>query len=123
MRGGLVFANSRAVKVYPEKTISDDEIKASAKACGKKSEKYCDVNYKSPWYAFNIASIGVDAYVVYLTNTVKKKLPGNFYHFCVPLSGIIYDKTKGTKYQGQAFPEFMQKIIKAEGLINYINNK
>ena len=38
-------------------------------------------------------------------------------------SGIIYDKTTGTKYQGQAFPEFMQKIIKAEGLINYINNK
>lgn len=38
-------------------------------------------------------------------------------------SGMIYDKTKGTEYQGQAFPEFMQKIIKAEGLINYINNQ
>lgn len=38
-------------------------------------------------------------------------------------SGMIYDKTKGTSYQGQAFPEFMQKIIKAEGLINYINQK
>lgn len=38
-------------------------------------------------------------------------------------SGIIYNKTKGGQYQGQAFPEFMQKIIKAEGLINYINNK
>ncbi|MDF2590240.1 MAG: 3-isopropylmalate dehydratase, small subunit [Anaerocolumna sp.] len=37
-------------------------------------------------------------------------------------NGIIYDRTKGTQYQGQAFPEFMQKIIKAEGLINYINN-
>ena len=37
------------------------------------------------------------------------------------VSGMIYDKTKGTEYQGQAFPEFMQKIIKAEGLINYIN--
>ncbi len=36
-------------------------------------------------------------------------------------TGVIYDKTKGTQYQGQAFPEFMQKIIKAEGLINYIN--
>ncbi len=36
-------------------------------------------------------------------------------------SGMIYDKTKGTQYKGQAFPEFMQKIIKAEGLINYIN--
>ena len=38
-------------------------------------------------------------------------------------SGMIYDKTKGTEYKGQAFPEFMQKIIKAEGLINYINNR
>lgn len=36
-------------------------------------------------------------------------------------SGMIYDKTKGTEYKGQAFPPFMQKIIKAEGLINYIN--
>ena len=38
-------------------------------------------------------------------------------------SGIIYNRTKGTQYQGQAFPEFMQKIIKAEGLINYINER
>ena len=38
-------------------------------------------------------------------------------------SGIIYNKTKGTSFKGQAFPEFMQKIIAAEGLINYINNK
>ncbi len=38
-------------------------------------------------------------------------------------SGIITNKTKGAAYQGQAFPEFMQKIIKSEGLINYINNK
>ena len=38
-------------------------------------------------------------------------------------SGMIYNKTKGESYKGQAFPEFMQKIIKAEGLINYINQK
>ena len=38
-------------------------------------------------------------------------------------SGMIYNKTKGTSYQGQPFPEFMQKIIKAEGLVNYINQK
>ncbi len=37
-------------------------------------------------------------------------------------SGKIYNKTKGTEYQGQAFPEFMQKIISNGGLINYINN-
>ena len=38
-------------------------------------------------------------------------------------SGMIYNRTKGTSFQGQAFPPFMQKIIAAEGLINYINNK
>ena len=37
-------------------------------------------------------------------------------------SGVITNKTKGEHYQGQAFPEFMQKIIAAEGLINYINS-
>lgn len=38
-------------------------------------------------------------------------------------SGMIYDKTRRTQFKGQAFPEFMQKIIEAEGLINYINRK
>lgn len=37
-------------------------------------------------------------------------------------SGIIYDVTKGKTFKGQPFPEFMQRIIKAEGLINYINS-
>ena len=38
-------------------------------------------------------------------------------------TGVITDRTKGTTYQGQAFPEFMQKIIDSEGLVNYINQK
>lgn len=38
-------------------------------------------------------------------------------------TGIITDVTKQTTFQGQAFPEFMQKIIDAEGLVNYINSK
>ena len=38
-------------------------------------------------------------------------------------SGVITDKTIGKTFQGQAFPPFMQKIIEAEGLINYINEK
>lgn len=38
-------------------------------------------------------------------------------------SGIITNKTKNTRFQGQAFPPFMQKIIEAEGLVNYINQK
>ncbi|HJC55857.1 MAG TPA: 3-isopropylmalate dehydratase small subunit [Candidatus Eisenbergiella intestinipullorum] len=38
-------------------------------------------------------------------------------------TGVITDLTKGTTYQGQAFPEFMQRIIDAEGLVNYINTR
>ena len=38
-------------------------------------------------------------------------------------SGKIYNKTKNEEYKGQPFPEFMQRIIKAEGLVNYINEK
>ena len=38
-------------------------------------------------------------------------------------NGMIYDRTQGTEYKRQAFPEFMQKIIQADGLINYIHNK
>ena len=39
------------------------------------------------------------------------------------VTGVITDVTKGTSYQGQAFPPFMQKIIDCEGLVNYINQK
>lgn len=38
-------------------------------------------------------------------------------------SGLIKDLTRGTAFKGQAFPEFMQKIIDAEGLVNYINQR
>ncbi len=38
-------------------------------------------------------------------------------------SGILRDHTKGTQYQGQAFPPFMQQIIQAGGLANYINQQ
>lgn len=35
-------------------------------------------------------------------------------------SGTITDRTAGKTYQGQAFPEFMQRIIDCGGLVNYI---
>ncbi len=36
-------------------------------------------------------------------------------------SGKITNLTKNETYQGQAFPEFMQKLIAAGGLVNSIN--
>ena len=38
-------------------------------------------------------------------------------------SGKIYNRTKGTQFQGQAFQEFMQKLIAAGGLVKYTNSK
>lgn len=35
-------------------------------------------------------------------------------------TGTIVNLTKGTTFKAQAFPEFMQKIIKTDGLMNYI---
>ena len=38
-------------------------------------------------------------------------------------SGMIYNKTKGQQYEGQAFPPFMQELISAGGLVNYMNEQ
>ncbi|MDY3360949.1 MAG: 3-isopropylmalate dehydratase small subunit [Clostridium celatum] len=35
-------------------------------------------------------------------------------------NGVIKNLTKNEKYQSEAFPEFMQKIIKSNGLVGYI---
>ncbi len=38
-------------------------------------------------------------------------------------TGIIRNLTKGTQFQAQPFPEFLQRMIEKNGLVNYINAK
>ena len=38
-------------------------------------------------------------------------------------TGVITNETSGESYQATAFPQFMQELIKAGGLVNYIANK
>ena len=38
-------------------------------------------------------------------------------------SGIIRNLTKNREYKAQAFPPFLQKMIEANGLVNYVNAK
>ena len=38
-------------------------------------------------------------------------------------TGKIYNQTKHKEYQAQPFPEFLQKMIKVNGLVNYVNEK
>lgn len=88
LKSNLRFENEQALKVYPENTPTEEQILAD----GKNPLRYNEDNPSAPWYSFNIASIGVDAYVVFLTNFVKKRIPGNLYHLCIPISGLVYDK-------------------------------
>lgn len=38
-------------------------------------------------------------------------------------TGIITNETRKETYQAEAFPEFMQKIMEADGLMNYIKTR
>ena len=38
-------------------------------------------------------------------------------------TGTIVNKTKGRSYKGVPFPEFMQEIIRAQGLVGYIRDQ
>lgn len=38
-------------------------------------------------------------------------------------TGVITNVTKGETYQSQPFPEFLQKMIELDGLVNYVNSK
>ena len=43
------------------------------------------------WRAFNIASMGVDAYITHMTNQLKSKLPGDSYKLWLDLATVLYD--------------------------------
>jgi diacylglycerol kinase family enzyme len=47
---------------------------------------------RSPWYAFNIVSIGLDAFVTHMTNHVKGVLPGDFYKIWVDVACLFYNR-------------------------------
>ncbi|HWR12566.1 MAG TPA: diacylglycerol kinase family protein [Rectinemataceae bacterium] len=47
---------------------------------------------KSPLWAFNIASVGLDAYVAEKTNILKSIFPGDSYKFWVNIATLLYDR-------------------------------
>lgn len=42
-------------------------------------------------YSFNIASIGLDAYVTHMTNKLKGFMPGDSYHAWLDIAALFYD--------------------------------
>jgi diacylglycerol kinase family enzyme len=46
---------------------------------------------KGPYLAFNILSVGLDAYVTHMTNKMKGKFPGDSYKLWVDIAALFYD--------------------------------
>ena len=46
---------------------------------------------KGPFLAFNILSVGIDAFVTHMTNKMKGKLPGDSYKLWVDIASLLYD--------------------------------
>ena len=53
---------------------------------------------KGPFLAFNILSVGLDAFVTHMTNKMKGKLPGDSYKLWVDLASLFYDKIYKVDY-------------------------
>jgi len=53
---------------------------------------YSPANMNFDYYAFNIASIGLDAFVTHMTNKVKRFFPGDFYMLWVDAACLFYNK-------------------------------
>jgi diacylglycerol kinase family enzyme len=49
-------------------------------------------NRKGPFLAFNILSIGLDAFVTHMTNKMKGHLPGDSYKLWVDVATLFYDR-------------------------------
>jgi diacylglycerol kinase family enzyme len=47
---------------------------------------------KGPFLAFNILSVGLDAFVTHMTNKMKGRLPGDFYKLWVDIAALLYDR-------------------------------
>lgn len=70
--------------------ISPTRIEAS---CGVKLSTALGKTWPNgaPLLAFNILSVGLDAFVTHMTNKMKGKLPGDSYKFWVDISALLYD--------------------------------
>lgn len=78
-----------------QKAVRVDCLKGSKLPSFEYSHNDESLSRNPPWYAFNIASIGIDAFITHMTNRTKSRLPGNFYKVWIDLACIFY----GLKYK------------------------
>jgi len=74
---------------------------------------------RGPFPAFNVLSMGLDAFVTHMTNKMKKKSPGDFYKLWVDIAALMYDRlytvdfldVKAFDSHGTEVMSFREKIL------------
>jgi diacylglycerol kinase family enzyme len=74
---------------------------------------------KNPYLAFNILSVGLDAFVTHMTNKMKGSLPGDFYKFWVDIASLLSDRLYKVDFldvraldgQGGEVRSFREKLL------------
>jgi len=57
-----------------------------------------NASWRGPFLAFNILSVGLDAYVTHMTNVMKQKIRGDSYKMMVDLAAVFYDQKYKVDY-------------------------
>ncbi len=66
-------------------------LSASKTTCPIRAVSVTHGGFDAPRYAFNITSVGFDAFVTHMTNKVKRFFPGDIYKVWVDLSCLFYN--------------------------------
>jgi diacylglycerol kinase family enzyme len=74
---------------------------------------------KGQFLAFNILSVGLDAFVTHMTNKMKGKLPGDSYKLWVDIAALFYDRVYKVDYMeiksfdehGKEVNSFREKLL------------
>ena len=74
---------------------------------------------KGSFLAFNILSVGLDAFVTHMTNRMKGRLPGDSYKLWVDIAALFYDRiykvdfmdVRGIDDQGKEVMAFREKLL------------
>ena len=76
-------------------------------------------NKGGPYLAFNILSVGLDAYVTHMTNKTKGNMPGDSYKLWVNIAALFYDRVYKVDYldvkaldqQNRVIHSFREKML------------
>ena len=74
---------------------------------------------KGPFPAFNILSVGLDAFVTHMTNKMKGKMPGDSYKLWIDVAALFYDRIYNVDYmdvrsfnaEGKEVMAFREKLL------------